>query len=376
MRQPNNRSGLAPFFIVVLLIVVSMVVVWFVVPYIAQLHFGAPAAGLTGFDRFTFSAQVLAGRDGLENPVNANAKEQGFVIESGESVTSVAQRLEEDGLIHDAGAFRAYLVYKGFDSQIKAGKYKLCPASTSLEIIDQIQSAYSPIVEFYIYPGWRAEEIAAALPSSGIEVHPDEFLRLVHQPALLAAATPYAAYPSLDGFLFPGEYEIARKISAQELVLTFVNRFDEQVTQEVITAIEGRGLTLYEGVTLASIIQRETYKDEERALMASVFYNRLSIGMKLETDPTVQYALGYSNEWGNWWKTPLKTKDLSVNSPYNTYNVYGLPPTPISNPDLASILAVAYPAESPYFYFRAKCDDSGYHDFSITFEEHLQKECK
>jgi len=98
--------------------------------------------------------------------------------------------------------------------------------------------------------------------------------------------------------------------------------------------------------------------------------------MKLETDPTVQYALGYSNEWGNWWKTPLKTKDLSVNSPYNTYNVYGLPPTPISNPDLASILAVAYPAESPYFYFRAKCDDSGYHDFSITFEEHLQKECK
>jgi len=172
VRQPNNRSGLAPFFTVVLLIVVSMVVVWFIVPYIAQLHFGAPATGLTGFDRFIFSAQVLAGRDGLENPVNANAKEQGFVIESGESVTSIAQRLEEDGLIHDAGAFRAYLVYKGFDSQIKAGKYKLCPASTSLEIIDQIQSAYSPIVEFYIYPGWRAEEIAAALPSSGIEVPP------------------------------------------------------------------------------------------------------------------------------------------------------------------------------------------------------------
>ena len=376
MRQRNNRACLVPVFIVVLLIVISMIVVWLVVPYIAKLHFGEPSAGLSGFDRFTFSAQVLAGRDGLETPANAVAKEQRFVIESGESVTSIAQRLEGDGLINDAGAFRAYLVYKGFDSQIKAGKYKLNAASTSLEIIDQIQSAYSPIVEFYIYPGWRAEEIAGALPSSGIEVDPDEFLRMVHQPALLAATTPYTAYPSLDGFLFPGEYEIAREISAQELVLTFVNRFDKQITQEVVTAIEDRGLTLYEGVTLASIIQRETFKDEERALMASVFYNRLSIGMKLETDPTVQYALGYSNEWGNWWKTPLQAKDLSVNSPYNTYNVYGLPPTPISNPDLPSILAVAFPEESPYFYFRAKCDDSGYHDFSITFEEHLQKECK
>lgn len=376
MSRKNKRSSLLPVLISLLLIVAAIVFVWFAIPYLAKLHFGEPASNLSGFNRFNFSAQVLAGRADLESAANSQGKEQRFTIESGEGVSSVAKRLEEEGLINDAGAFRAYLVYKGLDSQIKAGKFRLSPAFTSFEIIEQIQSVYSPVVQFYIYPGWRAEEIAAALPSSGIEVEPEEFLQIVHQPTLLIGSTSYADFPSLDGFLFPGSYEIERKTAAQELVLTFVHRFNERVTKETITAIENRGLTLYEGVTLASIIQRETFMDDERALMASVFYNRLSIGMKLETDPTVQYALGYSSEWGNWWKTPLKTKDLTVTSNYNTYNIYGLPPTPISNPDLASILAVAYPEDSPYYYFRAKCDDSGYHDFSITFEEHLQKECK
>ena len=96
--------------------------------------------------------------------------------------------------------------------------------------------------------------------------------------------------------------------------------------------------------------------------------------MKLETDPTVQYALGYSDRWG-WWKTPLASADLEVNSVYNTYQYFGLPPTPISNPDLTSLQAVANPEETEYFYFRATCDNSGYHDFSQTFEEHLSKSC-
>ena len=148
------------------------------------------------------------------------------------------------------------------------------------------------------------------------------------------------------------------------------------MTPDIVSAIHQQGLSLYEGITLASIIQRETFEDEERALMASVFYNRLRDGIKLETDPTVQYALGYSAKWGGWWKTPLQTKDLEVDSPYNTYVIQGLPPAPISNPELSSIMAVAYPEESSFYFFRAKCDNSGYHDFSITFAEHLSKECK
>lgn len=376
MSRRRNRSCLLAGFLLSLFVVIALLIAWIGVPYLAKGQFGEPTPALTGFSRFKFSYQVLIGKDDLKSSVNTTATETNFIIDSGESVTSVARRLERAGLINNAKAFRAYLIYKGLDSQIKAGKFQLSPALSSLQVTELIQSNFSPIVQFYIYPGWRAEEIAAALPTSGIEVDPDEFLQLIHQPELLKTSATYVDYPSLDGFLFPGVYEIDRNVSSSHLVQIFIDKFFDQVSPETIAAIENQGLSLYEGVVLASIIQRETFMDGERALMASVFYNRLYEGMKLETDPTVQYALGYSDEWGNWWKTPLRTNDLSVDSPYNTYNNYGLPPTPISNPDLPSILAVANPEVSPYFYFRAKCDGTGYHDFSITFEEHLGKECK
>ncbi len=373
----RKRSSRLPGCILLLLFAgIGLLIVWLGVPALASRQFGSPVGYLTGFPRWNFSLQLLMHQNALLSPVLLNAEEEKFTIASGESVTSVSWRLEQAGLINSADGFRAYLVYKGIDSQIKAGDFSLSGSSTSLEIAENIQSVYSPIVSFYIYPGWRAEEIAAALPTSGIEVDPAEFLQIVQDTERLEGLTPFADFMSLEGFLFPGTYEIDRMVSAEELVLIFLDRFNENVTAEVKDAIISQGLSLYEGVTLASIIQRETFKDDERALMASVFYNRLQAGMRLETDPTVQYALAYSEKWGSWWKTPLKTNDLKINSSHNTYLVYGLPPTPISNPGLASILAVAYPEESPFFYFRATCDESGYHDFSVTFEEHLSKECK
>jgi UPF0755 protein len=103
--------------------------------------------------------------------------------------------------------------------------------------------------------------------------------------------------------------------------------------------------------------------------------NRIKTGMKLDADPTVQYALGYNPIQRTWWTNPLTAADLQVASPYNTYVTDGLPPTPISNPGLVSLQAVAHPAESDYFYFNARCDGSGYHEFARTFEEHLQNLC-
>lgn len=348
---------------------------WFAVPAMAREYFGEPAEHLAGFSRWNFSLQTLLHRNDLITGTSTTDGDIDFSIENAESISSISHRLAEADLINDATGFRAYLVYKGLDSQIKAGAFKLNPSMTSLEIAESIQTAYSPIVPFYIYPGWRAEEIAAALPSSGIEVSPEDFLSIIRDPTSLGDFPPLSEQESLNGFLFPGEYQIDRKVSAKELVLIFVDRFNEKVDGDIINAINGQGLSLYEGITLASIIQRETFEDEERALIASVFYNRLRYGIKLETDPTVQYSLGYSEEWGGWWKTPLQHKDLDIISSYNTYIIQGLPPTPISNPGLPSILAVAYPEESPFYFFRAKCDDSGLHDFSITFEEHLSKEC-
>ncbi len=373
-RKRNSRS--TGCILLLLLLGVGILGVWLGVPALASRHFGTPAEYLTGFPRWNFSLQLLIHQNDLQTPASKKADDKKFSIATGESVSSVSQRLEQAGLINSADGFRAYLVYKGLDSKIKAGDFLLSGSITSLEIAEKIQASFAPIVPFYIYPGWRAEEIAAALPPSGIEVDPAEFLQIVSDATWLQELPEFADFTSLEGFLFPGAYEIDRKVNAEELVMIFLDRFNENMSPEIIDAIDAQGLTLYEGITLASIIQRETFMDDERSLMASVFYNRLQDGMKLETDPTVQYALGYSEKWGSWWKTPLKTNDLKVNSPFNTYLVYGLPPTPISNPDMPSILAVAYPEDSPYYYFRAVCDDSGFHDFSITFDEHLSKECK
>jgi UPF0755 protein len=146
-------------------------------------------------------------------------------------------------------------------------------------------------------------------------------------------------------------------------------------TPELLAGIQAQNLSFHEALTLASIIERETRADEEKATMASVFYNRLAKGMPLQTDPTVQYALGFDPAGQTWWRPDLTLTDLGVDSQDNTYLYLGLPPGPISNPSLASLEAVAFPVQSPYFYFRAKCDGSGTHAFSITYEEHLNNAC-
>ena len=110
-------------------------------------------------------------------------------------------------------------------------------------------------------------------------------------------------------------------------------------------------------------------------LIASVFFNRLAIDMPLQADPTVQYGLGYNTAQATWWTNPLSAQDLQVNSPYNTYVHHGLPPGPISNPGLAALQAVAAPAQSNYYYFQARCDNSGLHNFAETLEQHQQNNC-
>lgn len=362
--------------LVLLLLFVGGTIIFLGVPLLAEDSFGMAANNLTPTQKWTYSFRLLINKQKIHTPVSMIENEFTFSIPSGASVTSVAQQLEQNGLINEWEAFRYYVIYKGLDTQIKAGAFQLSPSMTAIEIAEVIQSTFSKQVSFYIYPGWRAEEIAEALPSSGIEVSPDDFLQVVLNPSSLTLPGNFQGIVSLEGFLFPGTYTIDRQISAQELALTFVNRFNEMVTPEVQTRLQSNGLSFHEAITLASIIQRETFDDNERALMASVFFNRLANGMKLETDPTVQYSLGKNESWSGWWKTPLSMNDLKVNSPFNTYVIQGLPPTPISNPDLPSIMAVANPETSSYFYFRANCDGSGSHVFSATFEEHLNYTCE
>ena len=348
------------------------------VPAQVENIYGPPAAALGLQERFTYAAVLYTRQEALLRPTDPAGSEQTFTIAPGESTTGIIGRLWERGLIGDSVAFRTYLQYKGLDTGLQAGTYTLSPALTPVEIAHRLQDATPAEVDFTILAGWRLEEIAEALPTSGLGVGADSFLRAARSPKFphpLEGSLPPAA--SLEGFLLPGEYTIPRDTdSPVSLLLLFLNNFEAQVTPEIRSGLETQGLSLYEGVTLASIVQREAVVDEEMPLIASVFLNRLRQGMRLESDPTVQYAVGYDASRGGWWPVPLSAQDLHTASPYNTYQNPGLPPGPIANPGLSAIRAVAFPAQTPYLYFRATCDGSGRHTFAQSYEEHLNNGCK
>jgi len=287
----------------------------------------------------------------------------------------VAERLEQEGLIRSGEALRVFLVYSGLDTTLQAGNYQLSPAGSAVEIAHQMQDATPDEVSFRILAGWRLEEVAAALPVNGVQVDPQEFILAVRNPTGLTLDIDWPQGTSLEGYLFPDVYQFKRDTSIEEVLNTFVTRFFEQIPPELKEGFARQGLDLTQAVTLASIVQREAIVQDEMPMIASVFINRLAIDMKLDSDPTVQYAVGYQAGRGGWWTNPLSLDDLQVDSPYNTYIYKGLPPGPISNPSLAAMQAVAAPAQTPYYYFRAACDGSGRHNFARTFEEQVQNAC-
>jgi UPF0755 protein len=318
---------------------------------------------------------ALAWDDGLlTRPLDASAAQQAFTVHPGESVASIADRLQRSGLISDGGMFRDYLVYTGLDTSIQAGTYEdLSPAMSIVDIARKLQNATPDQVPFAVLPGWRMEEIAAALPSSGLSITPQAFVAAARKSRPRFDYLAQAA--STEGFLYPDSYILPRITTADELVEVLVRNFNLHLTSDLGDGFSRQGLSTYQAVTLASIVQREAVHDEEAPLIASVYLNRLKIGMRLEADPTVQYSLAYNPAQQTWWTSPLSIADLKFNSPYNTYLIDGLPPTPISNPGPAALRAVAFPADSAYYYFSARCDDSGYHNFSQTFQEQLQNLC-
>ena len=285
--------------------------------------------------------------------------------------------MQAAGLIPDAGAWVDYLVYSGLDVQLQAGNYRLSAALSPVGIAQYMQDPRSHEIRFAILPGWRLEEIAASLPSSGLAITPEEFLSLTGNGGVssLDGRLP-AGLPTLEGYLLPGEYEVIRGASSVELLQVLLGAFFGVVTPDLTQAYTDQGLSLERAVILASMVEREAILDEEMPMIASVFLNRLAAGMRLESDPTVQYALGYDSTGAGWWKVPLDGNDLAIDSLYNTYLYGGLPPAPICNPSVAALQAVAHPENSGYYFFRAACDGSGRHNFSITYEEHVNNACE
>jgi UPF0755 protein len=343
-------------------------------PIRAARTYGPPAPWLSLPQRVQYAALLLWYNGLLTQPLDPGGAEQTFTIDVGESVDSVANHLESVGLIRDAASFRTYLIYSGLDTSIQAGDYQLSTAMSAMDVARELQDATPEEVTFVVLPGWRLEEIAESLPTSGLSITYDEFLRVAKSPPrefdFLAGAS------SLEGFLFPDSYIFSRSISsADEMLYEMIRNFAAHLTPELRNGFEQQGLTVYQAVTVASLVEREAVQEEEQPLIASVYLNRLKMDMKLDADPTVQYAIGYNLLQQTWWTNPLSLLDLQVNSLYNTYIYEGLPPTPIANPSLGALRAVAFPDESNYVFFRARCDGSGYHEFSESFDEHLQNAC-
>lgn len=220
------------------------------------------------------------------------------------------------------------------------------------------------------------EEIATSLITSGLGFTPEEFLSAAITPNNDHPLSTYLPQPAnLEGFFFPDTYQFSRETTVDEFIRTILDNFQIKIEPRILQGLNRQGLNLFEGVVLASIVEKEAVNSDEMPLIASVFHNRLATGMRLDSDPTVQYALGYNPDGNTWWKNPLTLEDLKIESPYNTYLYSGLPPGPISNPSLEAIEAVAFPSQSTYYYFRAACDGKGGHVFAETFDEHVGNAC-
>ncbi len=347
------------------------------VPQDAVEKFGPPAAALSPRDTYLLSLRLLWQKGALLKAANPDGAPLYFRVELGEAAASVTQRLEDQGLVPSASAFRLFLQYSGLDTTLQAGEYSLSPAMTPVEIAHALQDPTPKQVTFHILPGWRTEEIAAALGYTGLKISAEALISAAQStPTQYTFSDTIPPIATMEGFLFPGEYELARDLTAPALLAIFLERFDTQVAPDLRQAIDDQGLTLFEGISLASIVQREAVVADEMPAIAAVYFNRLRAGMKLDADPTVQYAVGYNSEQRTWWTNPLSLENLSFESLYNTYLYGGLPPGPIANPGLEAIQAVAYPEELPYYYFRARCDGSGLHVFAVTYEEQVANVCK
>lgn len=279
-------------------------------------------------------------------PVSANKNLNYFVIEKGSSVSEIGTKLQSSGYIRSALAFKLYIRFSGQTGKIQPGEFRLTP---SFSLIQTATTLFKGPVELWttIPEGLRREEIAAKFAASldRDQAFVDDFLQ---------------ASKGDEGYLFPDTYLFPKDASASAIVARLINTFKTKTAD----LTPNSNLTLAQSVILASILERETKTEAERPIVAGILLNRLKLGMPLQVDATVQYVVGTSKDW---WPI-LSLTDLTVKSSYNTYRNVGLPPTPISNPGLSSLLAAFNPAQTDYLYYVH--DASGQIHYAKTLAEH------
>jgi UPF0755 protein len=290
----------------------------------------------------------------------------------GESVSDVGNRLEDEGVISSAILFRILVALEGYQGQLKAGDYEFEKGMPTVQVIDRLHRGVTSPLVVTVREGMRAEEIADLMQRERV-VSREAFLEAIRGSYDFAFLLNKPVSADLEGYLFPDTYFFGRSTTVEDAVKQMLENFDTKFSEELRQEAANVGLSVHTVVTLASIVEREAQVAEERPIIAGVFLRRLRLGIPLEADPTVQYALGSDPESvaeHGYWKKELTQQDLEIDSPYNTYRRTGLPPGPIANPGLDSIVAVVRPAQTNYLYFVAKPDGS--HAFAETLEEHLR----
>lgn len=297
-------------------------------------------------------------RQFLDGSCGKQSVEKLLSVVPGQNFSTFAEVLHTQGIVDSPFKLKLLARIEGYDKKIKAGEYRLSSAMKPRELLDVLAEGRVYLHRVTIPEGFTLFQIAERL----------ERRALVSAPAFIQAATdarqvaPYGIEGNtFEGYLFPDTYYFPKGVTPRRIIAAMVGRFWEKFSPSWKAGARERGLSVHQVVTLASIIEKETGSPSERPLIAAVFYNRLKKGMRLQSDPTVIYAI--SNFNGN-----LTRKDLKTATPYNTYRLKGLPAGPIANPGTAALEAALYPAKTDYLYFVARKD--GTHQFSHSLKEH------
>ncbi|MBI4038501.1 endolytic transglycosylase MltG [Candidatus Daviesbacteria bacterium] len=296
--------------------------------------------------------------------VSLDKSSQTFIIAKGESLTQIGNKLKKQNLIRNLWAFVIFGKQSAMSAKIQAGTFKIA-ASFSVPEIFKVITGQPVAFWVTLIEGWRAEEMAdeLSLKLKTQSFDPERSLRAQDKSSMFLKLAK-------EGYMFPDTYLFPPDITQEQIVQKLRETFDQKY-KELKPKFASLGLTQDEAVILASIVEREARSEEVKTRVASILLKRYKIGMGLNADATVQYALGYQQKEKSWWKRHLSKEDLKIDSAYNTYLHAGLPPTPISNPGLVSLKAVANADPStPYLYYYH--DSKGNSHYAKTLDEHNQ----
>ena len=309
------------------------------------------------------AAGILVAGYLLNQPAGSRGADSVFIVRSGESLTSVAERLERDGFIRSSYLMRAVARLTASETSIKAGYYRFGPGFSTVDVLDLLVEGYEEQVRVTIPEGFTLSKIGARLEAAGVTTS-YEFLEQASSPELLAEYGIVGN--SFEGYLFPDTYQLPKRYPAEAVIRSLADNFFARLGDIVPDWTERDPEELHRTIIMASIVEREYQINSEAPIIASVFYNRLAVGVGLESCATLAYVI--TEIQGRPHPEVITWSDLAIESPFNTYMWHGLPPGPIASPGVTAIDAAFHPADTDFWYFVLRGD--GQHYFSEDLDEH------